>query len=137
MMKIIRVSGCYDCPYCRFDSEVKAGDCYYCYYETSMKVDSYMKKATMPDNCPLEKEDKYKQGHDVAKFYAGDRTDVINVLIGKRRCDNCIYFHFEGIKEMKHAGKCRFNAPNPEYDFPIMELDGWCGEFQKKIDIKK
>lgn len=53
-MRIIRVSGCYDCPHCKFDGEVKTGDCYYCYWETSVKVDSYMRKATFPDNCPLE-----------------------------------------------------------------------------------
>ncbi len=57
MVKIIRVSGCHDCPYCRFDGEAKGAiDCYYCYWATSTKVDSYMKKATLPDNCPLEEE---------------------------------------------------------------------------------
>ena len=91
-------------------------------------------KCEFPDD-PLSRQIQLIE--DVIKLYAGQQHEVINVLIGKRRCDNCIYFHFEGIKEMKHAGKCRFNAPNPEYDFPIMELDGWCGEFQKKIDIKK
>lgn len=53
--RVIRVNSCADCPYCRFDGEVKTGDCYYCYWAISIKVDSYVKKAILPDNCPLEK----------------------------------------------------------------------------------
>lgn len=53
-MRVIKVNGCHDCPYCRFDNEAMCGDCYYCYWMTNLKVDSYMKKAIFPDDCPLD-----------------------------------------------------------------------------------
>ena len=58
MSKIIRVTGCHDCPYC---SELVFDDGIKLYYRSCKKSDMInptgcFQNKTLPDNCPLEDE---------------------------------------------------------------------------------
>lgn len=78
---------------------------------------------------------------DVIKLYVGGQTEIINVLLGERRYDNCNYWF---KKEINSVGRyeCHLNSPviikfggngyNTKSFFPTANANDWCGKFSPK-----
>ena len=103
MTKIIRVSGCHDCPHMAFAyNEHGDFDYEYCnkgrkVNDKSFRIDEYSDKKTLPDNCPLE-DDKHR-------LERGRYMELIMAIETKVESESRQETALRYIKEMEYGHK--------------------------------
>lgn len=54
----------------------------------------------------------------------------------KQQCENCIFFLRDGDRDLGLCRRfpCIWTNDKRGFEFPVMKLGGWCGEYKQKLN---